>query len=465
MTLQFFHNQTTVTATEQTFNNRAYLVAPVSMLAVGVLNDVYVPAEEASKFPEAWNGRPATLNHPQRNGQYVSANTPEIAAWETPGQVWATVFQNNKLQAEIWIDTEKAESIGGDAVTVMERLRKGEAVEVSTGYFAEVEATTGTYNGKKYTGIARNIRPDHLALLPNGVGACNWQDGCGTPRVNGLQNNCSGCKKGQAMPKEQKAPTGNEKELGDRYALIRRALRAHTGNDEYDDFDSVSVYDEYVIAKSWQTKEAMAYPYTMAEDGAVSFGEPLPVEVVYRSKADGAELVTANQKAQRVAEQSFVSAVVNGLLTAAGRGKQTTANAGKDSEMEKDVEVQAPEVPVVNEGQPEAKPEKASGDNAVLVNLAALVEGLSKKVDALDAKLTANADKERQALVQALAANERCPFDEAELQALPVAHLQKLATAYQPADYSGAVGVVANRGEQYESLAMPAWVVADGKEE
>jgi hypothetical protein len=37
----------------------------------------------------------------------------------------------------------------------------------------------GEFNGKKYESVARNMIADHLALLPNDEGACNWKDGCG----------------------------------------------------------------------------------------------------------------------------------------------------------------------------------------------------------------------------------------------------------------------------------------------
>ena len=255
---------------------------------------------------------------------------------------------------------------------------------------------------------------------------------------------------------EKNKVTVNEQEMSDRCSVIRRAFQENNATGamyEMDEYDNVAVYENYVIAQSWKTKEWLAYSYTM--DGAmVTFGEALPVNVVYHSKADDSELVTVNQ-ARKVADESFVSAVVNGLLSALGRGKQTvSANAEEDDDMgELKVET-AVETPVVNKQEVQAD---------ALVGIATLLEKLNQRIDGIDAKLTANADKERNELVATLAVNERCPFDEGELKALSTAHLQKLATAYQPADYSAGVGVVANRGDKFEALAMPAWVVA-GKE-
>jgi hypothetical protein len=42
------------------------------------------------------------------------------------------------------------------------------------------------FNGVKYEGIARNLRPDHLAILPDDKGACSLEDGCG---VNNTSKN------------------------------------------------------------------------------------------------------------------------------------------------------------------------------------------------------------------------------------------------------------------------------------
>ena len=67
-------------ATERKFDGRTYLVAPIVMLAVGVLNDVLVTAEEAGKSPQDWHDVLVTLGHPQQNGQYVSAHAAGVNA-------------------------------------------------------------------------------------------------------------------------------------------------------------------------------------------------------------------------------------------------------------------------------------------------------------------------------------------------------------------------------------------------
>ncbi|MBO8687564.1 DUF2213 domain-containing protein, partial [Staphylococcus aureus] len=76
------------------------------------------------------------------------------------------------------------EKVGPDAVKTYEVLEDGGTVEVSTGTFVSTDRSTGTYDGKSYTGEWHNMMPDHLAILPPGhTGACSIADGCGTHRA------------------------------------------------------------------------------------------------------------------------------------------------------------------------------------------------------------------------------------------------------------------------------------------
>lgn len=171
---------------EVTRKGKRYLVAPTVALRAGVLNGEYVPADEVAKYADAWNGRPVPLGHPKQGDMPISANSMDL--WdETPAMFWNAHVDGDALKGEIWLDVAKAEAVGGLAVQALQRLRNGQPVEVSTGYFRDLVVTNGTIDGEAYTGIARNLRPDHIALLLNETGACSWADGCGTPRINDAQ--------------------------------------------------------------------------------------------------------------------------------------------------------------------------------------------------------------------------------------------------------------------------------------
>jgi hypothetical protein len=71
---------------------------------------------------------------------------------------------------------------------VLKSLEKNESIELSTGLSTDTEPSQGVHNGVAYSGIAKNYRPDHLAILPDMVGACSIKDGCGVLVNEGQEN-------------------------------------------------------------------------------------------------------------------------------------------------------------------------------------------------------------------------------------------------------------------------------------
>lgn len=175
-----------------TFEERPHLVVPVVALigdevvwAANSQTPEFVPAAEIERsFPE-WCGRPVVGDHPKVNGQFVSANPPEIAERFSFGRIVNPRFENGRLMWDVWLDREKAERVGAEAVDVIRRAEAGEPIEVSVGTHVEVEAIGGKApNGKEFFGIWRNLGSDHCAMLPAGArGACSNEMGCGAPRL------------------------------------------------------------------------------------------------------------------------------------------------------------------------------------------------------------------------------------------------------------------------------------------
>lgn len=169
----------------ESYEGQDYLVAPCIALVPGVLNNELVPLESVSDTYQAWNGVPIVLTHPiDDSGQSISANSPRVLEHYGMGRAWNFEIRDGKLACEVWVNIEKAQRLGGDAVEVLRRLEAHEPIEVSTGYWAYSNPVPGQYNGRPYVASQHTIRPDHIALLPNDIGACCWADGCGTPRVN-----------------------------------------------------------------------------------------------------------------------------------------------------------------------------------------------------------------------------------------------------------------------------------------
>lgn len=160
----------------QVLDNTNYTIVPVVMMTVGVhagsQGPVFYSTQELSHFHQAWNGVPVSLEHPQLNGQFVSCNQPGFYETQVVGKIFNTTFEDGKLKAEAWLETNKSGMI-------LTYLRSGRQLEVSTGLMSDDVGSPGQHLGISYNAMAANIRPDHLALLPGGTGACSWQDGCG----------------------------------------------------------------------------------------------------------------------------------------------------------------------------------------------------------------------------------------------------------------------------------------------
>lgn len=172
------------------FEGKDRVVLPVVALVEGVIHAVNSPSPElvlASEFsiaPGGWNGRPIMMNHPEANGQKISANLPSVLEASCFGTIFNAAVSGKKLEMEAWLDPLRAAAIGGDAQTTLDRVLAGQMIEVSVGVFMVFEAKPGTHNGKRYAGVWRQITPDHLAILPEGaIGACSNAMGCGTPRT------------------------------------------------------------------------------------------------------------------------------------------------------------------------------------------------------------------------------------------------------------------------------------------
>lgn len=164
------------TVRSETIDGREYLIAPVSLIVPGVLNGsngpLFYPEDEVVRSIEAWNGVPLVVTHPTANGVPISARTnPDLAIGEI-----RNARSNGKLVAEGWFDVERTKRIDP---RVYYSLSANRPMELSTGLTLDQVPEPGQHNGRSYIAVARNYRPDHVAILPDEVGACSLRDGCG----------------------------------------------------------------------------------------------------------------------------------------------------------------------------------------------------------------------------------------------------------------------------------------------
>ncbi len=173
-----------MTIRTELLEGRKHFVVPVVMAVEGVLNGsrgpLFYSADELRLSVPHWNGRPVVVYHPDMRFN-CAAGDPEVFTQQRVGTIFNARFdaKARALKAEAWLDADRLAIVDW---RVLNAVRRGEMMEVSTGLHTENDEAAGSFAGKRYTGIARNYRPDHLAILPDLRGACSIDDGAGLCR-------------------------------------------------------------------------------------------------------------------------------------------------------------------------------------------------------------------------------------------------------------------------------------------
>lgn len=176
---------------------KRYIVAPVTMILEGVFagnqGPLFYDSKEISRSVASWNHKPITVGHPTVAGQYVSGCMPETIDQFSVGMVLNTKWNDSRkrLVAEAWFEETRLDVVPGGS-KIKDHLSKQEPMEISTGLFVDNEVSSGNFKGREYAGRAKNFRPDHLAVIVSGVGACSLKDGAGllvNKQANAAQSN------------------------------------------------------------------------------------------------------------------------------------------------------------------------------------------------------------------------------------------------------------------------------------
>ena len=174
----------------------AHMVIPVVALKEGILNNIFYPAEEIQAFCSSveWGACTHQSSCYQRGFRFRLIRQ-HLRKLLTLGNFSMPFFDDGKLKGELWLNIDKAERLG--FTEIIEHFDDGLMMEVSTGLFTEIQSQDGLFGADSYKSIATNIRPDHIALLPNDKGACSIEDGCGAMRFNKDDDKgcCDSCEK------------------------------------------------------------------------------------------------------------------------------------------------------------------------------------------------------------------------------------------------------------------------------
>lgn len=392
--MQFVVNQIAETRRE-VVGGIEYLIVPTVAIVSGVLNRELVTGDEIGANPDAWNDRPVMLNHPIEDGVFISARDPSILAEQELGRVFGAEFDGEKLRQEMWIPLQQALARGGDFKEAIERFESGKKlVDVSTAYDRDSEDTSGTFQGREYDTIARNIQPDHLAVLLHEPGACSVKDGCGAPRVNtDLATNENAL--------ERISTTMSE---------IAEALKLNTAEVEVNQMDELKAQ--------------------IVNDGRLG----LSIDDVSGLSESALHKLVKFLDDNPAAEQDEVDEEIEEIIE--GDEEELEDMEKRDDEEDKkhppSINVQAPCDQFAEFGGPEAA-------------LAKLKE------------IGVNEEKSKETLIAELVANEKCLLSEEQLSGMTIPTLEAVRNSFTPADYSGQEGgapVVANSDQTYTMPSM-----------
>lgn len=447
-----FNVDSGVAIEEKILDGDAHWVVPMVMASECVMNGslgaLYYPKEELAKKISAWNHKPIVVYHPDMN---VSACDPVILNKQKVGVILNTVFgKDNKLRAEAWIHKELAENIDS---RVVDAITNKSAMELSTGLEVEIEFTEGDFGGKPYSGIARNYTPDHLAILPDQVGAYSLDMGAGFIR------NAEGGTVVRSLTRALKAYglTMNEMSHSDIRDSLREALHAFfqsTENDalapygfpvkegevcSYYDFWVVEVFEDYFVYEVGSTYYKLSY--TKSDDSLTINGTPDKVvrKISYEAapassvqNKDNKETKVMNRKEKvdaLVSNGAFLEEDTEMLMgmtdaqfdrvhnqaTAAAAHNAADGSAGGEGDEEEE------------EDASKAKKKKPGAAQNADVSVEDYIENAPEEIQAVLNEGRASLKKEKGALVASIVSNKKCTYTEATLNAKPIEDLRAIA--------------------------------------
>ncbi|HBL4691269.1 hypothetical protein INP82_24080 [Citrobacter sedlakii] len=251
----------------ETYNGREHLVLPSYTLPANVvMNGGLYTAEEIDAHYQGLEGTLAPLGHPQVNGQFVSAFSPEginaghIGAWNRNVKK-----SGNRVYLEKWVDVARAgESEGGkellERVAAIERGEDVPPIHTSVAAFLDQLEPNEQQRATGAEWVAKIHSMDHDAILLHEVGAATPEQGVG------LMVNAD-------LAKPLKANSGAlvGESYREREQRLDRAAKAKfaTGPDEYawvaDFTDS-----QAVIIRNGGNAEVFGYKY---EGGVITFDD------------------------------------------------------------------------------------------------------------------------------------------------------------------------------------------------
>ena len=414
------------------FEGVKHMVIPVIMAQEGVMNRFFYPSEEFEGWANTWDGVPVPINHPEIEGVAVSAKSPRIQELNSVGYVFNSKYEDKKLKGEIYLNLEKVKKLNADYL--INSFENGEIMEVSTGLYSNVEMVSGKYGDDEYDAIVRNIRPDHLALLPNTVGACSIEDGCGASiSVNSCQ--CGGVCGGKK---------NSQKEVS---KLLNLSLEKKYNDVVY----IIDIYDNSVVYEFGKNRSVYKESYAINDDNVVIL-EDDALEVIQKTSYQALNLSGGNNIMTEIQNEEIKEETTEETTeekTAEETEESTTeaeeeTTAETEAEAEAEAEETTEEVKENEETETETEEAETETEEKEIVENQ-LIDNEKKEFLANQSKIF---DEKKQGLKKVLIDNKHFSAEEVETFSFSV--LEKINNLIKPKDYSGNGSSLIDNKEEYK---------------
>ncbi len=425
-----------------------HVVVPVVMLMEGVWcgsgGPLYYGPEQLGNRVSTWNHKPIVVYHPELEGEGISACDPVVMTKQKVGVILNTVYESDstKLKAEAWLNVSR---LGTVDPRIMAALLLNQKVEVSTGLFNKQELVAGVWQEKTYIGSATEFEPDHLAILPDKIGAMSVADGAGL-----LANS-------RTEKKEEPITlTINELSFDNIRSALRETLRAALTDPitkEINPYPYVmDVYPSFFIyeldgAGLWRLG------YTIDANNVVTItGKPEQVIQVteYRTitgtyVGNAAKNPKPIERGENVAKKDLVDKLISNAQTAWEEADRPTLMAMNEDHLGKMIPKEAAPVAPTPAPEPEKKKEEPVTTNKVQTEEEYIANAPGHLKESLSAGLAKHRE-ERATLIKTITFNAKNKFTADQLNSKPHPELQMLADLAAPdepaARYDGAGGYI-----------------------
>lgn len=353
----------------ETYNGREHLILPSYTLPANVvMNDGLYTASEIDAHYAGLEGTLAPLGHPQLNGAFISAFSPEginqghIGAWNRNVKK-----SGNRIYLEKWVDTQTAnQSEGGreliERVAAIERGEDVPPIHTSVAVFLDQLEPNEQQKSTGAKWVAKIHGMDHDAILLHEVGAATPEQGVG------LMVNAD-----LATPLKANSGALVGESYRDRELRLDRAAKAKFAPDE----------NEY----AWVADFTDSQVVIMRNGGSAQ---------VYGYSSDGGKITFDDTGTPVARQESWVTVVANKVKSLFTPQGQPATNHQTEGDM-----------PLTTEEKQELITEIGKG---LAANFADALKPITEKVDALQANhtqlaetLTANSRAEEQTKREAVA--------------------------------------------------------------